>query len=196
VASSKFKRPHRYRRQRPVTKYFINFFTIYCVPPLVNCTASFCNNAPCKKIILSSKLVAAVHVADHAHISKLPCRDEAARASVMAFFHRRYQQPKQLCVRNIGCRYLCYSLLRIIRRICEYSGVKSPCNSVQTLNNHTMLICVNKVIVKQECPLCMERLPPAVCKEGISRTSSNMDPCKVLKCIGQLIHACQHYERV
>jgi hypothetical protein len=114
----------------------------------------------------------------------------------MAFFYQGYQQPEELRVRNVKCEYLHHSLLRIIGRICEYSRIKSPYNSIQTLNNNTMPICTNEIFIQQECPLGMERLPPAVCKEGIGRASSDVDASEVLKRIGQLVYPRQHYEGV
>jgi hypothetical protein len=115
----------------------------------------------------------------------------------MAFFYQGYQQPEELRIRSVKCEYLHHhSLLRIIGRICEYSRIKSPYNSIQTLNNDTMPICTNEIVIQQECPLGMERLPPAVGKEGISGAPSDVDPSEVLKRIGQLVHPRQHYEGV
>jgi hypothetical protein len=151
---------------------------------------------PSNKIILSSKFVTALLVTEHTHIPKLRCRDETARAWMMAFFHQGYQESKGLGVRNIRCRCLCHSLLRIVRRICEYPRIKSPYNPVQTLDHNTVLICANEVVIQQECPLGMKCLSSAVRKEGVCRRSSDVDASEVLKRIGQLIQPRQLYKRV
>jgi hypothetical protein len=94
-------------------------------------------------------------------------------------------------------RCLHHSLLRVVRRIREYSRIKSSNNSIKALNYHAMPVCDNEVAIQYNFPLCMEHLTPAVSEEGFGRASaSNVGADKILKVIRQLRHPHQRYKKV
>lgn len=40
------------------------------------------------------------------------------------------------------------SLLRVVGGISEYPGIESPMDTIEALDDYSMLICINEIIIK------------------------------------------------
>lgn len=73
-------------------------------------------------------------------------------------------------------------LLWVICRVGKYSKIKAPFNAITTFDHNTVLISLQKVIVKQFFPLRVEELPLAMSHKCFARTfAAAVQCCKVIK---------------
>ena len=79
-------------------------------------------------------------------------------------------------------------LFHVIRRISDYTWVKTSRNLVTTLDHYTMLVCFQEFIVKYDWPLCMVHFSMTMTHEhGVGFLSmANVVSCKDLEGIRKL----------
>ncbi len=57
-------------------------------------------------------------------------------------------------------------LLRVVCRIRKYTRVKTTMDAITALDYHAVLICCQKFIIKNDCPLSVEDFSLAMCHKG------------------------------
>ena len=60
-------------------------------------------------------------------------------------------------------------LLRIVSRICEYSQIESPLDTVTAHYDNSMFVSFQKLFVKQNPPLSVKKFPVTVSKKYVFR---------------------------
>ena len=71
--------------------------------------------------------------------------------------------------------------------------IESMINSIITLADNPMSICFDELIIEQDFPLHMEKLPVTICEKAVSKGIFPHILCyKILECIGELCFILVH----
>jgi hypothetical protein len=80
-----------------------------------------------------------------------------------------------------------YTLLRIICRICEYAGVKTPLRTIAAVHYNAMFISKKEVIVQETLPLLVYQLSVAMSQQLPRQLFTSYKlACKILEFVWEL----------